>query len=558
MASPDLSMTDQQLVIPDHNLRVLTPAEQNAANAQKLENAVNELLVSSYDPDVAKTIWQCAQCHFSSKVRYTVKQHIETHISGFTHQCPNCEKTCKTRNALRAHIMRSHTARPPSSNQQQMGWQSQSPIMSPDGMMEIQFQEMGDPDMKPPRRPRQRRPYDEELERQIRLLLVSEYDPVEVKTTWSCAQCNYTAKLQYTVKQHIETHITSIMHQCTQCPKILKTRNALRAHMIQKHEPGAPRKQQWMGGSNYSSSGQNNQGGYNQGQRRLYNNGEPRQRRKRSDVKAAQTPQDLELDRQVAELMVSNYDPQLAKTTWQCAQCHFSSKIRSTVKEHIETHISGFTHQCTMCAKTCKTRNALRVHTVRAHGQKNQQHGGNMNHSAPKICYEPQQHHNQNNQTIEQEELERRAFPDLPVTNHHQNNQQVKIKTIDQEELERRAFPDLPVTNHHQNSQQVKVKTFEQEELERRAFPDLIHQNSQQRDQKPPAQNNMMTQQEKMELERRAFPDLHNQTSQPQVQQVVQKQPEQPRQPIMNPMIGRPMYGHPMMMGHPMMGHPQI
>ena len=117
----------------------------------------------------------------------------------------------------------------------------------------MQFQEMGEPLMKAPRRPRQKRPWDEELERQIRLLLISTYDPVEVKTSWSCAQCNYTSKLQYTVKQHIETHITSIVHQCVQCPKILKTRNALRAHMNQKHEPALPKRVQhvatpWMGG----------------------------------------------------------------------------------------------------------------------------------------------------------------------------------------------------------------------------------------------------------------------------------------------------------------------
>ena len=29
-----------------------------------------------------KTVWQCAQCHYSSKLRYTVKEHVETHISG--------------------------------------------------------------------------------------------------------------------------------------------------------------------------------------------------------------------------------------------------------------------------------------------------------------------------------------------------------------------------------------------------------------------------------------------------------------------------------------------
>lgn len=452
--------------------------------------------MSSYDPVVSKTIWQCAQCHFSSKARYTVKQHIETHISGFTHQCPQCEKTCKTRNALRAHIMRAHTVKPPQQNQQQNNYyNNHSPQMSPgpDGIMQIQFQEMGEPVMKPPRRPRQRRPHDEELERQIRLLLVSNYDPVEVKTTWSCAQCNYSNKLQFTVKQHIETHITSIVHQCVQCPKILKTRNALRAHMIQKHEPKRIQSPPWMGNNqNYPSpSASPNMGQQQQrqiqqqhhGNQQMQQQQQPRQRRKQSEVKSAQTPMDVELDRQVAELMVSNYDAVLAKTTWQCAQCHFSSKIRSTVKEHIETHISGFTHQCTMCEKTCKTRNALRVHTVRAHtkpNQMNQQQGGssnnmnnsqggsssnNMNNSQspPKICYEPQ-----------------------------------------------------PPQNVQQSIHPIAKKS--------------IQHVDQQIDQKP-------------------IPIMHY----PAPQKQMPKQIEQPRQGIMNPpMFNRPMYGHPMMMGHPM------
>lgn len=82
---------------------------------------------------------------------------------------------------------------------------------------------------------------------------------------------------------------------------------------------------------------------------------------------------ECELNRQVSELMVSSYDPVLGKTIWQCAQCHYSSKLRYTVKEHVETHISGFSHQCPMCTKTCKTRNALRVHTIRKHSAAKQQ-----------------------------------------------------------------------------------------------------------------------------------------------------------------------------------------
>ena len=67
------------------------------SNKTELDRQCNELMVSSYDSSVGrtglgwaevtvcvagKTVWQCAQCHYSSKLRYTVKEHVETHISG--------------------------------------------------------------------------------------------------------------------------------------------------------------------------------------------------------------------------------------------------------------------------------------------------------------------------------------------------------------------------------------------------------------------------------------------------------------------------------------------
>ena len=80
---------------------------------------------------------------------------------------------------------------------------------------QVQFHEMGEPLMKKPRRPRQARPHDEELERQIRMLLVSNFDEEECKTTWSCAQCNYSNKLQYTVITINISTVTMIIGKLT-------------------------------------------------------------------------------------------------------------------------------------------------------------------------------------------------------------------------------------------------------------------------------------------------------------------------------------------------------
>lgn len=102
--------------------------------------------------------------------------------------------------------------------------------------------------------------------------------------------------------------------------------------------------------------------------------GQPRKLGHQRALVQSNNQNETELNRRVSELMVSSYDPVLGKTIWQCAQCHYSSKLRYTVKEHVETHISGFCHQCPLCAKTCKTRNALRVHTIRKHSTKTAPH----------------------------------------------------------------------------------------------------------------------------------------------------------------------------------------
>jgi hypothetical protein len=73
------------------------------------------------------------------------------------------------------------------------------------------------------------------------------------------------------------------------------------------------------------------------------------------------------LDQQAASMMVTAHDPATGKMVWQCTQCSYSNKLKFTVKEHVETHIGGITHTCPHCAKTCPTRNALRVHTIRNH-----------------------------------------------------------------------------------------------------------------------------------------------------------------------------------------------
>ena len=106
-----LTATEVVPTYPKHTAVVNEPTQGQdyISNKNELERQCSELMVSSYDSAVGKTVWQCAQCHYSSKLRYTVKEHVETHISGFSHQCPLCDKSCNTRNALRVHTIRKHS-----------------------------------------------------------------------------------------------------------------------------------------------------------------------------------------------------------------------------------------------------------------------------------------------------------------------------------------------------------------------------------------------------------------------------------------------------------------
>ena len=47
------------------------------------------------------------------------------------------------------------------------------------------------------------------------MLLVSNFDEEECKTTWSCAQCNYSNKLQYTVITINISTVTMIIGKLT-------------------------------------------------------------------------------------------------------------------------------------------------------------------------------------------------------------------------------------------------------------------------------------------------------------------------------------------------------
>ena len=53
-------------------------------------------------------IWTCIQCGKFDNSRFALGRHVETHIEGFTHVCPICDKSFSTRGARKTHKRRQH------------------------------------------------------------------------------------------------------------------------------------------------------------------------------------------------------------------------------------------------------------------------------------------------------------------------------------------------------------------------------------------------------------------------------------------------------------------
>ena len=74
----------------------------NATDNFELEEKINNLV------EKRNGMWTCNMCGKFNNSRFSLSRHVETHIDGFSHPCPWCEKTFSTRDALRTHRGRTH------------------------------------------------------------------------------------------------------------------------------------------------------------------------------------------------------------------------------------------------------------------------------------------------------------------------------------------------------------------------------------------------------------------------------------------------------------------
>ena len=56
---------------------------------------------------------------------------------------------------------------------------------------------------------------------------------------------------------------------------------------------------------------------------------------------------------------------------WKCLLCEYSSRMKGHVKQHLESKHLSVTYSCLYCSKTCPSKNALSMHTLRMHKKQN-------------------------------------------------------------------------------------------------------------------------------------------------------------------------------------------
>ena len=81
------------------------------------------------------------------------------------------------------------------------------------------------------------------------------------------------------------------------------------------------------------------------------------------DKVLVQASEDLcEIDNKINQHIES-----LADRTFKCTICGKTAKLKTNLKNHIETHLEGLSFPCQLCGKTFRSTNAYNIHKTRYH-----------------------------------------------------------------------------------------------------------------------------------------------------------------------------------------------
>ena len=86
---------------------------ENGGNQDEIIDAMIESILIKKNSPVLGTIYECSVCQKQLKKKDKMQAHAEIHLKGFSHVCPTCNKTYKTRPSLKVHISTNHKVKVP-------------------------------------------------------------------------------------------------------------------------------------------------------------------------------------------------------------------------------------------------------------------------------------------------------------------------------------------------------------------------------------------------------------------------------------------------------------
>jgi len=92
-----VELDEGNLVLNNSNL-----VFDNSAAKDEIDEKVEDMIFSE------SGCWGCKKCGKVMKKKQHIKNHAESHLEGYSHPCPICGKSSKTRNALQNHISYFH------------------------------------------------------------------------------------------------------------------------------------------------------------------------------------------------------------------------------------------------------------------------------------------------------------------------------------------------------------------------------------------------------------------------------------------------------------------
>ena len=225
----------------------------------------------------------CKFCDFSSRLRFSMKNHVESHIKGFEFKCDKCLKVFGTKKQLNVHSLTHETTatRNRSESDKNIEQDTSDRVQSSnsldvkikEALEKIHFDKVHllddnlrkcyDSDTKATpiksaedeklgvqveaekeKKEQERANTNDDIGLAAKIKVNTQAEAAQKflelsakeEGVWKCKVCGYSTKVKNTLQYHMETHFEGLEYPCQHCRKVFATKNSWNVHRYQNHK----------------------------------------------------------------------------------------------------------------------------------------------------------------------------------------------------------------------------------------------------------------------------------------------------------------------------------